>query len=287
MKKTIVTGGDGFIGRHLVKGLQEKGYLVEVVDIKSEGDVRDLPDLTRRFEGAEYVFHLAALPRVQYSIENPIKTHETNVDGTLNVLEAAKSAGVKKVINASSSSVYGECNLLPLVEEQKTCPVSPYALHKLISEQYCKLFNKVYGIDTISLRYFNVYGPGGSITDSYPLVIPLFLHQRKQGKPMTITGDGTQTRDFTHVKDIVRATILAAESPTFYHHSKVLNIGAGNNVSVNRIAELIGGPVEYIPARQEPKNTLADNTMAKTILGWKPEISIEDGIAELRREAGL
>lgn len=292
-KKVIVTGGAGFIGSHLGDLLIEKGYEVHVIDNMSGGkkerlnkaailhelDIRNLADIAPIFKGAEYVFHLAALPRVQYSIEHPAETNEVNVGGTLNVFIAAKDAGVKKLVYSASSSAYGDQPIMPLTEDMKAAPKSPYGLQKYIGEMYARVFNEVYGLPTVSLRYFNVYGPRFDAEGAYALVIGRFLKQKKEGKPMTITGDGTQTRDFTHVRDVIRANLLAAESNV--SGGEVINIGAGKNQSINTIAKLIGGEVEYVPARLEPKNTLADNSKAKKLLGWVPEVSIEEGIKEL------
>ncbi len=286
IKKAVVTGGAGFIGAHLVAALKEKGFEVAVVDLKTGGDIRKPGDLEKVFAGADYVFHTAALPRVQYSIEHPIETHDTNITGTLNVLLAARDAGVKKVVYSASSSAYGEQKEMPLRESMPANPISPYALQKYAGELYCRMFSKVYGLPTVSLRYFNVYGPGADPSGAYALVIAKFIEMRKQGEPMTITGDGEQTRDYTHVSDVVEANLLAAESPKV-GQGEVVNIGAGRNASVNRVAELIGGPVEYIPQRLEPKDTLADNSLAKELLGWQPQVSLEGGIAELKKLAGL
>lgn len=284
--KAVVTGGAGFIGTHVSKGLSDAGYEVSVVDIKATGDIRDLADLTKRFAGAEFVFHLAALPRVPYSIEHPEETHDTNLTGTLNVLLAAKEAGVKRVIYSASSSAYGDNPVLPLKETMPAHPISPYALQKYSGELYCRLFSEVYGLPTVSLRYFNVYGPGADPDGAYALVIAKFIKQRAAGKPMTITGDGTQTRDYTHVRDAIRANILAAASNKV-GKGEVINIGAGKNVSVNKIAELIGGPTEFIAPRLEPHDTLADNSLAKNLLGWGPQMTLEEGIAELKKLASL
>lgn len=295
-KKAIVTGGAGFIGSHLAAGLLNAGYEVAVVDDLSGGkrekvpaqaefhefDVNDTGRLKTVCDGAAHVFHLAALPRVQFSIEHPQETHRANVDGTLSVLTAARDAGVERFVFSSSSSVYGDTDVLPISEGAPARPISPYALHKYIGEQYCRLFSEVYGLSTVALRYFNVYGEGADPGGSYPLVIAKFIDQRLKGEPMTITGDGSQTRDFTHVRDVVRANLLAATSENV-RKGEVINIGAGKNASVNRIAELIGGPVEHIAPRLEPHDTLADNGRAKELLSWSPEVTLEDGIAELKR----
>lgn len=295
MEKVVVVGGAGFIGSNLVDALVEGGYDVHIVDNLVNGkkervhpkatlhvlDIRNLDDIRPVFTDAVYVFHLAALPRVQYSIDFPQETHDVNVTGMLNVLLASKEAGVKRVVYSASSSAYGDQKKMPLVEDMMPRPMSPYGLHKYIGEHQCRVWSVVYGLPTVSLRYFNVYGPGGPAEGAYALVIPKFIQQRTLNQPMMVTGDGTQTRDFTHVRDVVRANILAALSPKV-GKGEVINIGAGNNVSMLRIAELIGGPVEHIPARLEPHDTLADNSLAKELLDWEPEVSIENGIVELK-----
>lgn len=286
MKKVVVTGGAGFIGTHIVEALKKEGYDVQIVDIKQGSDVRDTDALRALFVGATFVFHLAALPRVQYSLEHPQETNDTNVSGTLSVLTAARDAGVSKVIYSASSSAYGDTDTLPLNEAMPAKPISPYALQKYIGELYCKLFSEVYKLPTVSLRYFNVYGPGADPNGAYALVIAKFLQQRVEGKPITITGDGSQTRDFTHVRDVVRANLLAATDDRV-GKGEVINIGAGKNTSVKKIAELIGGPIEHVAPRLEPHDTLADNTLAKNLLGWEPTVSLEEGIAELKKLAGL
>jgi UDP-glucose 4-epimerase len=279
--KAIVTGSAGFIGGHLMRALQAEGHDVIGVDIKDGKDVRDTELMKRLFAGATYVFHLAALPRVQYSIEHPQETHEHNINGTLSVLVAARDAEVKRVIYAASSSAYGNSPVLPLTEELPAHPISPYGLQKYAGELYCRLFWDVYGLSTVSLRYFNVYGPGASAEGAYALVIAKFIQQRVEGSPMTITGDGEQTRDFTHVRDVVSANVLAATSVKV-GKGEVINIGAGTNASVNRVAQLIGGPTEHIAPRLEPRDTLADNSLAKALLGWDTEVSLEEGISELK-----
>ncbi len=281
MNKAIVTGGKGFIGTHLVNTLKERGVEVVVVDLP-ENDIRDTDKMCALFKGADVVFHVAAVPRVPYSIEHPLESNDANITGTLSVLVAAKDAGVKRVVFSSSSSVYGNASVMPISESLPQRPISPYALQKYVGELYCKLFFDVYQLPTVSLRYFNIYGPGASPEGAYALVIAKFLKQRLEGGPMTITGDGTQTRDFTHVRDVITANILAAES-TNVGKGEVLNIGAGKNASVNRVAELIGGATENIPARLEPHDTLADNSLAKKLLGWEPTVSLEQGIDELKK----
>ncbi|OHA62129.1 MAG: hypothetical protein A2556_03130 [Candidatus Vogelbacteria bacterium RIFOXYD2_FULL_44_9] len=297
--KVIVTGGAGFIGSNLTDKLIEKGYEVHILDNLSGGrrehvnpqailhevDITDYDTIRPLFDGAEYVFHLAALPRVQYSIEYPRETNKANVVGTLKVLVSAKEAGVKKVIYSASSSVYGDQPVMPLVETMPANPKSPYGLQKHIGELYCRVFSEVYGLPTVCLRYFNVYGPRQSDEGDYALVIAKFLKQKKAGQPLTITGDGNQTRDFTSVHDIVRANILAMEKET--PHGEVINAGAGRNFTVNDVAKFVGGEIVYLPARLEPQASLADNTKAREILGWIPEVKLEDGIAELKQILGV
>jgi UDP-glucose 4-epimerase len=300
-KKIVVTGGAGFIGSHLVAALLAVGYDVHVVDnyaaskkesrihagaIYHDTDICDFGALGSIFAGTTYVFHLAALPRVQFSIDHPQEAHNANVVGTFNVLLAARDAKVAKVIYSASSSAYGDSDILPLVETMPAHPKSPYGLHKYVGELNARLFSEVYGLPTVSLRYFNVYGPGGDAKDSYALVMPKFFDLRVQGKPMVIFGDGEQTRDFTHIRDVVRANMLAAESPNV-GKGEVINIGAGKNTSVNTIAVLIGGPVEHIAPRLEPHDTLADNSLAKKLLGWEPQVTLEEGIAELKKLSNL
>ena len=295
-EKVIVTGGAGFIGSHIVDALINEGYEVHIVDDLSAGkkenvnekailhtiDIRDKEKLMPIFEGAKYVFHEAAMLRVQYSIENPVETNEVNVVGLLNVLEASRLNKVERLIFASSAAVYGDQDKCPQSEEMSVSPLSPYAAHKYIGEVYLKLYTRIYGLQTVSLRYFNVYGPRLDPEGAYPLVIGYFLKLLKENKPLTITGDGNQTRDFVHVSDVVRANLLALKSEKV-GKGEVINIGTGNQYSVNQIAELIGGPKEYIPPRVEPRATQADIKKAKELLGWEPNVSIEEGIGELKK----
>ncbi len=299
-KKVVVTGGAGFIGSHIVEALIKEGADVHILDNLSGGklekvhkgatfhnkDIRRIKEIEPIFERAHYVFHLAALPRVQYSIDFPIETFEANTLGTLHVLDASRRAKVMRVVYSASSSAYGDQEKMPLTEDMPAHPKSPYGLHKYEGELMSRLYSEVYGLPTVSLRYFNVYGPGIDPEGSYPLAIAKFLKQRSQGKPLTVTGDGTQTRDFTHVRDVVQANLLAALSEKV-GMGEVINIGRGKNVSILKVAELIGGPVTFIPARLEPKNTLADNSRARELLGWVPTVSFEEGIAELKMMWGI
>lgn len=298
--KVVVTGGAGFIGSYLVRELVKSGFDVRVVDNLAAGkkerlvpeailhqvDIRDFEKLVPIFKGAKFVFHTAALPRVQPSIQDPRTTHEVNVVGTLNVLVAARDAGVKRVIYSSSSSVYGDQEELPLRESMEARPMSPYGLQKYMGELHCRIFPQLYGLETVSLRYFNVYGSGASTEGPYALAIGKFLLQRSRGEPMTVVPDGTQSRDFTHVRDVVRANILAAESSQV-GRGEAINIGGGNNRTVLEIADLIGGPRVFIEPRVEPKHTRADISLAKDLLGWEPEVALEEGIKELKIEHGL
>lgn len=299
-KKVIVTGGAGFIGSNLSKALIDLGAEVNVIDNLFAGkkeviperaifhqlDICQLEEIKPVFIGVDYVFHLAALPRVQFSLEQPITTSDVNIMGTLNVLEASRAGGVKRVIYSASSSAYGDQDTMPLTEDMTPRPKSPYGLQKFVGELYCRVWFESYGLPTVSLRYFNVYGPGQSDQGAYALVIAKFLKQKKAGEDLTITGDGKQTRDFTHVSDVVRANIQAAISDKV-GQGEVINIGANNNQTVKKIAELVGGNIQYIPARLEPHDTLADISKAKKLLDWTPQVSIEDGIRELKNSLNL
>lgn len=295
MDKVIVTGGAGFIGSHIVDALINEEYEVHIVDNMSAGkkeninpratmhkvDICDMDSLLPIFVGASYVFHEAAVPQVQYSIEHPIETNNINVNGLLNILEASRINKIKRVIFASSCSVYGDQEKLPITEDMKTSPLSPYALHKYIGENYMKLYSDIYRLETVCLRYFNVYGPRQSVDGSYPLVIARFLDLKKKGEKLLIVGDGENTRDYVNVVDVARANILAMKSEKV-GKGEVINIGTGYQASVNKIAELVGGEVEHIAPRLEPKNLQADILKAKELFGWEPEISLDDGIKELK-----
>ena len=298
--KSVVTGGAGFIGSHIVDALIERGDEVHVIDNLGAGkqenvnenaalhieDIGDLERIQNIFEGVDYVFHLAALPRVSFSLEYPAKTHETNVTGAFNVLEAAYRAGVSRVVFSSSSSIYGDQDTMPLVETMQPNPKSPYALHKRIGELYAHMYANVFGLPTVSLRYFNIYGKRQDPEGPYALVTVKFMRQKTNGEALTITGDGEQTRDFTYVGDVVDANIAASESDQV-GSGEVMNIGAGNNVSINRLAELIGGETTYVEARYEPRDTLADTHRAKQVLGWEPKVTIDEGIKDLKEEWGV
>lgn len=297
----LITGGAGFIGTNLAEYLVGEGHKVVVVDDLSAGtdparlptavdfhklDIRDTDALTKVCAGVDVIVHLAALPRVQVSIQNPVKTHDVNINGTLSVLEAARAAGVSRVVYAASSSAYGDQETLPLSLDLPPQPKSPYALQKHVGEQMMKLWSDIYGLKTVSLRFFNVYGPHFDPEGAYALVIGKFLAQRQAGKPLTITGTGEQTRDFTHIRDVIQAVVKAATVEAV-GHGEVFNVGAGKETSINDLAKLIGGEVEYIEARLEPMRTMADISKTKELLGWEPTITVETGVAELKQAAGL
>ena len=291
----LVTGGLGFIGSHLVDGLLMEGHDVIIVDNFSTGkfqhafisthnvDISDYTALSTLFDfyTIDYIFHTAALPKVQFSIENPIKTNVANIVGTLNILELAKLNRVKRVIYSSSSSVYGNTDIIPIREDCPVSPMSPYALQKLVGEYYCQLYYDLYKLETVSLRYFNVYGNRMPETGAYCSVLSTFLKQRREGKKLSIVPDGNQKRDFTFVGDVVAANIAAMEIAP--GKGEVINIGSGVNYSVNEIAKLIGGETEFIPPRVEPKETLADNSLAHKLLSWGPTMTVEKWLEEIER----
>jgi UDP-glucose 4-epimerase len=296
----LVTGGAGFIGSTLVNALIDRGLRVRIVDNIASGnrshldpraelleaDIRNLAAISPAFNGVDCVFHVAAMPRIPLSIEKPVETHMVNVIGTLNVLLAARDAGVRRVVYSGSSSAYGDQPRLPLREDMTPNPLNPYALQKLTGEYYTRLFHRLFSMQTLTLRYFNVFGPRMADEGAYLTVISVFLRQRSEGKPLTVNGDGKQTRDFTHVRDVVRANLLAMDCATA--DGRAINIGNGHNISINRVAELVGGPTVNIPPRAgDARDTLADNSEARRTLGWQPEVKFEDGLAELIRLRGL
>lgn len=297
--KIVITGGAGFIGSNLAEELsKEKDNEIIIVDDLStgktenlkkfnqnikfvRGSITDLDRLKRIFEDVDYVFHQAAIPSVPRSIKDPIAANNANINGTLNVLVAAKDSSVKKVIYASSSSVYGDTPELPKREDMRANPKSPYAVTKLVGEYYCDVFNEVYGLNTISLRYFNVYGPRQDPYSDYAAVIPRFINMVSENKPPMIYGDGEQTRDFTFVKDVVRANVLAAKSDA----KGVYNIAYGNRISINELAEMIMKlmgknlkPVHDAPREGDVKHSLGDISRAKKGLGYEPRYSLEEGL---------
>jgi UDP-glucose 4-epimerase len=291
MKKVAVVGGAGFIGSNIVDTLIDRGIEVIVLDNLSTGyrknvnskakliecdiSTSSIDFLQQTLKDCEVVFHTAALARVQPSILEPVKFDKVNVNGTVNLLKACVEAGVKRVVYSASSSCYGDCDTFPTPESYPTNPLSPYGLQKYIGELYCKMFSQVYNIDTVCLRYFNVYGERMNFEGAYKLVIAVFAEQYKKGIPLTITNDGNQRRDFTYVKDVVEANILAATHKEQLS-GDVFNIGNGNNFSVNEVADIFGGEKHYFKFVLEPFETLADNTKAKLILGWKPKGNLKE-----------
>jgi nucleoside-diphosphate-sugar epimerase len=296
-----VVGGAGFIGSNLVDALVERGDDVIVVDNLSTGYRRNLnptaplydvdiavdsEGLISALDGREVVFLTAALARVPRSIEDPIGTHAVNVTGSLRVLKAAVDAGVRRVVYSSSSSVYGDQPTLPLTEDMPPAPLNPYACQKYMGEIYARNFSRVYGLETVCLRYFNVYGPRQVTEGAYRLVISIFMDQRARGEPMTIHGDGEQTRDFTWVGDVVRANILAAESERV-GEGEPINVGAGAEVSIKRVAELIGGALVHVPPRGfDERFKRAGIDRARQLLGWEPRVQIEEGIRRIMEPVG-
>ena len=294
--RCVVTGGCGFIGSHIVDALVRDGCEVAVLDDLStgnleylnpaaelvEGSVADGEVVRSAVEGATWVFHLAALPRVQQSVDDPVGTHAINVNGTLNVLQAARENGVERVVVSSSSSVYGDQETHLMTEDLAPNPLSPYGLHKLIGEQYADLFASLFGMQIVSLRYFNVYGPRQSAEGAYALVIPHFLRLRDEGKPLTVYGDGCQTRDYVHVDDVVRANVNAANSELPVGRAVALNVGSGEETSVNEIAAMVGGEVEHIIPNPrgafEELRKCADTSRARSVISWEPGILLAEGI---------
>jgi len=303
--QVLVTGGAGFIGSHLTERLLEMGAYVTVFDRFDpfyqgkesnlvtasdsprfnlvEGDILDRDRLDSAMKGVDVVFHEAGQAGVGFSIENPLATNEVNVDGTLNVLWLARKNGVKRLVNASSSSIFGRPDYLPIDESHPAHPTSPYGVSKLVAEQYARVFHKVYGMYVVSLRYFSVYGPRGRPDQ----VIHRFTDSLAHDRPPLINGDGSHTRDFTHVSDVVSATTSAAESEGI--GGEVFNIGFGQRTSISELAEklivLTGRQGKVRPVHvEEPKgdfpDTQADNRKAQRLLGWRPKVSLDEGLKD-------
>lgn len=300
-QKAVVTGGAGFIGCNLVDALVDRGFDTTVVDTYVGGrredrinararyhevDIRSTDELEKIFQGADVAFHTAALPRVAYSLEHPVETTDVNVTGTVSVLTAAAHAKVRRVVYSSSGSAYGTQKELPFVETMRANPVNPYGLQKHVGELFAKVWSEAFQIETVCLRYFNVYGPRLDPTGPYALAVGAFLLAKKEKRAITIFGDGTITRDYTHVRDIVRANLMAMESKRV-GNGEVINIGTGRNVTIQFLAELVGGDITYGPPRVEAHDAQANNTLAKELLGWEPEVSLEEGIAELKKQFGI
>lgn len=295
--KILITGGAGFIGSNLAEELSKKHEVVIIDDLSTgraenvealdvelvRGSITDLDLIMENFRDVDYVFHQAALPSVQRSVDDPVLANEVNVCGTLNVLVAARDAGVAKVIYASSSSVYGDTPELPKTEDMKPDPKSPYAVAKLTGEYYCRVFNEIYGLKTVALRYFNVYGPRQDPSSDYAAVIPKFVNRVMAGKPPVIYGDGEQTRDFTFVRDVVQANVLAMETDA----TGVFNVATGTRISVNDLAgmimEIIGNRTDCVhdePRAGDVRDSLGDISRARVGFGYAPRYGMGEGLRE-------
>jgi UDP-glucose 4-epimerase len=299
-RRVLVTGGAGFIGSSLVRALLERGDSVRVLDNFStgnranltgledeleivEGELRSYERVHNAVRGVELVFHQGALPSVPRSVQDPLTTSAVTIEGTLNVLLAARDENVRRVVYASSSSVYGNSGTLPRTESQQPDPISPYAVAKLAAERYCVSFHRVYGLETVALRYFNVFGPRQDPNSQYAAVVPRFLAAIAAGNPVPIHGDGTQSRDFTYVANVVAANLLAGDRDGA--DGTVLNVATGRQASVNELADAIGAvlgkPVEkdYLPVRTgDVRDSWADVGAAKRVLGYETAVGLEDGL---------
>ncbi len=291
--RVLITGGAGFIGSHLVDLLLKEGHEIIVLDNLSTGRIENLNHVKQdiefiecdlglsgkwqeNFKTVDWVFHLAALADIVPSIKEPKAYFQSNVDATFNVLEAAHKYSVKRFIYSASSSCYGLPTIYPTPENANICPQYPYALTKRLGEELVLHWADIYKLPALSLRFFNVYGPRSRTSGTYGAVFGVFLAQKLAGKPFTVVGDGKQTRDFTYVLDVVESLLAAAKSNT---SGKVYNVGSGKTVSINRLVELLGGDKIYIPKRPgEPDSTFADISLIKEDLGWRPNISIEQGV---------
>ncbi len=299
--KVLVTGGAGFIGSNLVKELLRRGYEVRILDNLStgrrenidefidnveffEGDIRSYHIVHRAVDGVDYILHQAALPSVPRSISDPITTNEVNINGTLHILTLALEQGVKRVVAASSSSIYGDSETLPKHEGLRPDPLSPYAVSKLAGEKYCLNFYNIYGLETVSLRYFNVFGPNQDPNSQYSAVIPKFVKSLMNGKPPTIFGDGTQSRDFTFVDNVVHANLLAMESPNAA--GKYYNVAGHQQILVKKLFEDLRKLADadniqpiYAPERPgEIKHSYADISKIRNDMGYEPVVSFEEGL---------
>jgi UDP-glucose 4-epimerase len=287
----LVTGGAGFIGSNIVDKLIELGHSVICIDNESaecheqfywnpkannyKYDICDYEKIAHLFNGIDYVFHVASDARIQPAILNPRKSIESNAVGTANVIELSRINKVKKFIYSSTSSAYGKKAILPNIETQASDPLTPYSTAKVFGENLARVYYNLYGLETISLRYFNVYGDRQPLKGQYAPVIGLFLKQHEEGKPLTVVGDGSQRRDFTHISDVVEANILASE--VSHGFGEVYNIGYGSNYSIIDIANMISNDVKFIPSRiGEVQETLASNEKFKGLTGWTPKVSLID-----------
>lgn len=294
MSKILVTGGAGFIGSNLVDRLVQEEHEVIILDNLSTGDINNVnkkayfyrtdlcfieqQELDNICKGVEFIFHMAALPNVQYSMEKPSETFHSNLFATVKILEYAIKNKVKKFVYSGSSSCYGNAESIPTTEEESIKPLSPYALNKYQGEEYCRLYSQIYNLDTVVLRYFNVYGPRMTNTGAYRSVLSVFLEAYKNKKPFNVVNDGEQKRDFVHVYDVADANIKAMESGEVSQYP--INIGSGKNYSVNEIADMFGAEKVYGEKRIEPHETLADIKAAEVMLNWKPKVKLRNWVKE-------
>ena len=299
MASYLVTGGAGFIGSHIVQRLLSQNNRVRIADDFSsgrrenvpagvdliDGDLADPAVAARAASGMEYVIHQAAIPSVPRSVKEPARTHRANVDGTLNVLIAARDAGVKRVVFAGSSSVYGESATLPKREDMRTSPLSPYALHKQIGEQYCQMFTKLYGLETVTTRYFNVFGPRQQPGSPYSGVISLFIEALAAGKAPHVHGDGRQTRDFTFVGDVVTGVLAACHAPNAA--GEIINLAVGGRISLLELIRTLQiilktdvEPVFGPPREGDIRDSQADITKARQLLGFSPVVPFDEGLRQ-------
>jgi nucleoside-diphosphate-sugar epimerase len=299
LARYLVTGGAGFIGSHIVDRLRARGDEVRILDDFSsgkrenvpqgvevvEGSVADLETAQRAVAGCDFVIHQAAIPSVPRSVKDPVSSNRANVDGTLNMLVAARDTGVKRLVFAGSSSVYGESAVLPKREDMRPAPLSPYALQKLIGEQYCQMFTRLYGLETVTTRYFNVFGPRQQPGSPYSGVISLFIEALAQGKAPMVHGDGRQTRDFTFVGDVVTGVLKAAEAPGAA--GEVINVAAGGRISltelIRNIQMVLKTDVEPVfgPVREgDVRDSQADIAKARQLLGFTPTVPFDEGLRE-------
>ncbi len=300
MSKYLVTGGAGFIGSHLAEELVRRGHTVRVVDSLItgkrrnlehiagveflEGDLADMSVATRAVAGMDYVLHQAAIPSVPRSVADPVTSNRANIDGSLNILVAARDAGVKRLVYAGSSSAYGDTPTLPKREDMPTNPLSPYALQKLVAEQYCQMFTRLYGFETVTIRYFNVFGPRQDPGSPYSGVISLFSTALLEQRPPVIYGDGEQTRDFTYIANVVDGVLRACEAPRAA--GEVINVACGTRISLNDLLRvmnaILGSNIQAIyrePRAGDVRDSQADIAKAQSLLGYTPLVSLEQGLA--------